>query len=60
MLRIRRSLPQPGAGKQRLGAIRQPASELHTARWLNSDRESLQAFRVAIADKNEFKELLTQ
>ncbi|HEY8130335.1 MAG TPA: TlpA disulfide reductase family protein [Thermoanaerobaculia bacterium] len=32
------------AGKQRLGATRQPAPELHTVRWFNSDRDSLQAF----------------
>jgi thiol-disulfide isomerase/thioredoxin len=33
------------AGKQRLGAVRQPAPEIHTVRWFNSDRDSLQAFR---------------
>jgi thiol-disulfide isomerase/thioredoxin len=33
------------AGAQRLGAIRQPAPELHTVRWFNSGRDSLQAFR---------------
>jgi thiol-disulfide isomerase/thioredoxin len=33
------------AGRQRLGAIRRPAPEIHTVRWFNSDRDSLQAFR---------------